>query len=249
MDNDTTLYCIYRIVCFTTGKCYVGQTNNPRLRKTTHFSKLKNNTHYNGYLQAAYNKYGASSFYFEILETDISKSAINSREIYWIDYICKSCELYNLTPGGFGGNGAGRPCTWNGVEYRSVAEAARANNMVLEKMQSRIRKGYMRDSDVVDLQKPVIWNGIEYKSQSEAARNLKITRERLRYYIAQGYVCDEDIGKFVTGKLCSWNGIQYLTVKAAATANGIEHATLCNYIKRGYQCDADIPRKRHKLNS
>ena len=37
MANDTT-YCIYRIVCFVTGKCYIGQTSRQRRRKKEHLA-------------------------------------------------------------------------------------------------------------------------------------------------------------------------------------------------------------------
>lgn len=65
--NDTS-HCVYRIVCFVTGKCYVGQTLSPDRRKLEHFRLLKSKKHHSVHLQNAYKKYGRKSFYFEVLE-------------------------------------------------------------------------------------------------------------------------------------------------------------------------------------
>lgn len=58
---------IYAIENLINHKKYIGQTKNPKNRKTSHFSKLRNNKHINKHLQNAWNKYGEFNFIFYIL--------------------------------------------------------------------------------------------------------------------------------------------------------------------------------------
>lgn len=98
--DDFTTHWVYRIVCFFTCKVYVGQTRNLGIRQRTHFRLLQNGNHHNRRLQADYNLYGASQFYFEVLETDIPLSTIDNREKYWIAHFDSCSNGYNATIGG-----------------------------------------------------------------------------------------------------------------------------------------------------
>src|SRR5262245_47981068 len=91
VSPDSTTFSIYRIVCFQTGEVYVGQTNSIKTRRRAHFSTLRGNRHHNLYLQRSFNKYGEKSFYFEVLETGLDETAVDSREQYWIEYF-DCCE-------------------------------------------------------------------------------------------------------------------------------------------------------------
>src|SRR5579875_2313450 len=75
---------IYRIVCQPTGKYYVGSAKNLRQRQRDHFSALRSNTHINAKLQHAWNKYGAESFIFDVIELVLPIS-LTAREQYWLD--------------------------------------------------------------------------------------------------------------------------------------------------------------------
>ena len=167
-------YCIYRIVCFPTGKVYVGQTNNSRRRKKDHFRYLKRGQHHSSYMQAAYNKYGRRAFWFEVLETDLSIEQANQREIYWIEVFDSFYNGFNATSGGDNREFVSKPCTWNGTNYESLTEAAKANNITVTAMRNRLLSSYKCDQDLVrtrpDLAKECIWNGIKYPSISAAAK-------------------------------------------------------------------------------
>lgn len=58
---------IYKIVCAKNNKIYIGSALNLNKRKREHFSCLKNNTHFNHYLQNCFNKYGEEAFIFEVV--------------------------------------------------------------------------------------------------------------------------------------------------------------------------------------
>ena len=59
---------IYKITCLTNNKSYIGQSVSIKRRWATHKRELAAGTHYNEYLQRAYNKYGKDSFVYEILD-------------------------------------------------------------------------------------------------------------------------------------------------------------------------------------
>lgn len=59
---------IYKIMCTTTGRFYVGSAVNFRNRCTVHKRALRQGTHKNAPLQAAWNKYGEDAFSFCIVE-------------------------------------------------------------------------------------------------------------------------------------------------------------------------------------
>lgn len=81
---------IYRIDC--QGECiYVGQSINLRSRKSSHLRKLRNNNHYNIYLQRLYNKYGSDFIFSEIEECD--PKDLTEREMFWIQKLNPKCNM------------------------------------------------------------------------------------------------------------------------------------------------------------
>lgn len=100
------MYYIYKIQSLIDGKCYIGQTNNFKRRKSRHLSSLKNNKHDNPYLQKAYLKYGEKNFTFEIVEeADCSKEEIDLLEIKYIKKYDSYLNGYNCNEGGSQHNG------------------------------------------------------------------------------------------------------------------------------------------------
>lgn len=76
---------IYKIICASNGKIYIGSATNLRKRIRNHCSGLKTNTHPSRYLQAAWNKYGEGSFRVEIVEF-VMPFMLLDREQYWLDF-------------------------------------------------------------------------------------------------------------------------------------------------------------------
>lgn len=220
--SDSTIHHVYRIVCLITKKCYVGQTNDLKLRKRMHFSALTRNKHENRHLQFAWNKYGRRAFLFEILERDIPTEQIDGREQYWIAHFDSFNNGFNRTPGGLSGTGVyvSKKCVWGGVEYPSILAAAIANDIKPSTLYARIRKGYACDSDMpgqgssINTHVKCVWNGIEYESISEAARYIGISPTTLQYRLERGYTRNDDMPG-ITKKIV-WNGVSYLSIKAAA---------------------------------
>ena len=89
---------IYVIVNTVDGKVYVGCSNNIQIRLTRHRNNLKYNRHCNGYLQSAYNKHGAESFEYRVLEVVTDVTTLVQREQHWIDRLntCDEASGYNL---------------------------------------------------------------------------------------------------------------------------------------------------------
>jgi group I intron endonuclease len=58
---------VYSIENKVNGKCYIGSTNNPRVRWSKHRGDLNRKTHHSFVLQRAWNKYGENNFDFKVL--------------------------------------------------------------------------------------------------------------------------------------------------------------------------------------
>lgn len=251
-SNDTT-YCIYRIVCTVNGKVYVGQTKKPERRKHDHFYRLKQNKHINKHLQNAFNCHGEQFFYFEILESGIDEDQIAIREQFWIVHFNSCINGFNATVGGDfepsrRGKRTGNIVKWNGVEYPSVSEAARANNIGNSAMRKRLKHGYKQDSDVPkrkDFGNPCTWNGVPYPTVIAAANANNVTYKAMWERIREGISSDEEIRNVP----CIWNGVLYSSISKAAKALGISYAPMYKRVTKGYQCDEDMIRPRkHKVS-
>lgn len=73
----------YTITNTINSKKYVGITTNPTKRQREHFNKLKNNTHINKKLQEAWNRYGANSFIFQVIEKLDVKTVQEAYDYEW----------------------------------------------------------------------------------------------------------------------------------------------------------------------
>jgi len=87
---------IYTITNLVNGKMYVGYTKNLRIRKSDHFTQLRNNNHGNIHLQKSYDKHGFNAFIFEILE-ECEEQFLCSQEHYW-------CNMLNVHDDRYGYN-------------------------------------------------------------------------------------------------------------------------------------------------
>lgn len=237
----TVTHCVYRIVCFSTCMCYVGQTVDPRVRIRDHFWELRNNRHPNKHLQNAFDLYGSGVFYHEILEKGILFEHINEREEYWIAHFDSFHNGYNKSAGGHDFSHYGIPCIWNGIEYPSSTVAARAIGVSPATMQRRRIAGLTCDADL-DCPQPhwisCEWNGNQYRSITEAAKANGYTLGAMYKYLKEGRRSDGDIPKRSKGVV--WNGIRYKNAKLAAIACGISISSMCERLNKGYTCDDDL---------
>ena len=86
---------IYVIHNTKTGQVYIGQTVDLRRRWLSHKSTLACNRHTNKHLQRAWNKYGANTFKFKVLEhCDIEQ--LDQREQHFLDVYMAKDLCYNI---------------------------------------------------------------------------------------------------------------------------------------------------------
>lgn len=84
---------IYQIRNTADGKVYVGLSVNIPKRWKDHKKTLRKGTHFNGYLQNAWTKYGESCFVFEVLQL-AEEADLGSLEQYWIAKQCSASREY-----------------------------------------------------------------------------------------------------------------------------------------------------------
>ena len=87
---------IYKILCSTSGKCYIGSAVNFKIRFKNHKVSLRKGNHHSVKLQNAWNKYGEDAFEFCIVEYVDRKSELLVREQHWLDSLSAVDNGYNI---------------------------------------------------------------------------------------------------------------------------------------------------------
>jgi group I intron endonuclease len=88
---------VYSIFCKTTGKAYIGSSNQVKHRRWVHFNNLNMGTHHSVKLQRSWNKHTPSEFVFSILEF-CSDEILIEREQFYIDAWNAYDNGYNSRP-------------------------------------------------------------------------------------------------------------------------------------------------------
>lgn len=90
---------IYAIKNAVNGKVYVGSSKNLSRRWKIHIQRLRNGTHHNRHLQAAFRRYGEGKFSYQLLE-EVEEAELFSREQAWIDQLQSANHAvgYNISP-------------------------------------------------------------------------------------------------------------------------------------------------------
>jgi group I intron endonuclease len=87
-ENSTHIqkFGVYRIMCMANGRWYIGSTvQSFKTRWYGHELELTKGIHTNKPLQNAWDKYGAISFRFDILEVIDDRNLVQAREQYHLD--------------------------------------------------------------------------------------------------------------------------------------------------------------------
>jgi group I intron endonuclease len=104
ISGSKYMHYIYKITNLINGKCYIGQTNNPKNRWKTHkYEGIRNRKQGNFPIYNAMRKYGIDNFSFEIIDECQTIDEANLSEIWNIrNYLSLINENgYNIE---FGGN-------------------------------------------------------------------------------------------------------------------------------------------------
>lgn len=100
---------IYTIRCKPTGKLYVGSAINVAARWRIHRHALRHGAHHSSHLQRAWDKYGAASFEFSIVEQVADAAQLVAREQHYLDELKGFEDGYNNRPTAASNLGTKRP--------------------------------------------------------------------------------------------------------------------------------------------
>lgn len=90
---------VYRIVHKTTGKVYIGSSNNLKARMYWHKLMLSHGVHHCAHLQRVFNKYGPSSLIYQKLKICLEEDLIRIEQ-EWIDKTPKKLLMNSLPTAG-----------------------------------------------------------------------------------------------------------------------------------------------------
>lgn len=180
--------CIYKIQNQINNKVYIGSAIGHYRRKGQHYYLLRNNKHFNKYLQDSWNKYGESNFIFEIIEFTQAEK-LKKKEEYYI-------KIYNSND------------RKNGFNFRINCNTNLGIKRSLESRlkQSHSKKGKTPNIDYIKIaklnSKPVIGMNketkktVKFNSVKQAGETLNIQRTSIskalhhRLKSAGGYIWD-----------------------------------------------------------
>lgn len=86
---------IYFIVNRENSKVYIGSAKNLVKRKCNHFHELRNKSHHNKHLQAAFNLYGEETFKFTIVEIVLDLTQLVEKEQHYLNMFSPN-QTYNI---------------------------------------------------------------------------------------------------------------------------------------------------------
>jgi group I intron endonuclease len=162
---------VYIIICVPATKGYVGSASNISKRWYMHRRQLADGIHPNKYLQAAYNKYGADQFEWQVLENTEDRIA---REQYWMDLLNTADRRYgynHCTVAGSTSGHTGKPATLETRTKQSESNKGKHGG-VPEEIKEAIRKRrsegakYRELEEEFHLCQPVIYRATHSKTRS-----------------------------------------------------------------------------------
>lgn len=188
-NSELNFAAIYTITHIASGKTYVGQTINVRVRWQLHRSDLRKGKHRNAYLQYAWNKYGKDAFTFSI-HTDLrnipsERLALELNQME-VAILASFPETYNLMHAGESGVVASpetrallskqRLIMWQDPAHRAKhREALLALNADLEWKAARdaaVKEGKNTEHHkaAVSAQMTELWKDNDHRSKQSWAR-------------------------------------------------------------------------------
>lgn len=99
---------IYAIECSANAKVYIGSAKDLQSRQKEHIAKLSNGTHFNPYLQRAWNKHGANAFEFKTIKflgSYCKDNYFSAENDAMREFRNSGIQLFNVAMAGGGGWG------------------------------------------------------------------------------------------------------------------------------------------------
>lgn len=130
---------IYKIEHAVSGKVYVGSAINLQNRWAVHRHALVRGRHHSEKLQRAWNKYGAESFVFVIIELVDARDRLLSREQHWIDFLDAASGGFNAVQ--IAGSSLGRKFSEATLKKMSASQKGRKHTEEAKRKMSIARRG------------------------------------------------------------------------------------------------------------
>ena len=166
---DVSKCGIYKITNVINGNTYIGSAVNLHRRMRDHRRALVCNRHRNAHLQSSWNKYGADSFTFEVVENCEKELAVE-REQFYMDLLKPK---YNIAP--VAGNSLGVKHTDESKQRMSEAHIGCKHTEEARKRMSEMKIGELNPN----FGKHVLHSEEHKQKISEAHKGMKFTKEHI----------------------------------------------------------------------
>lgn len=182
---------VYKILNKTTGKFYIGSSNNVKRRWKEHINDLNKNKSHSIYLQRAWNKYGEDNFTFEILEECKIENQLEKEQIY-LDKLkpWKRKIGYNIEEYARGGSKCGNKNHFYGKHHseetkKQLSQKHKGKFLTYNHKQS-LRENSPNKKKIICLTTEIIYDSImdAYRQTNISAQN--IIRNCKGYAISAG---------------------------------------------------------------
>jgi transposase-like protein len=169
--------------------------------------------------------------------------------------------LFNVTAGGQGITGRGKPVTIMGIVYSTITEAALAYDMRSDTLQRRLSSGWTPEQAVglepkvvtSKLAKPVVVDGVTYPSQTAACKAYGVDLTAVIGRLKRGWSAEEAYGAKPRNPIhfrpIVVDGISFSSVKEAAERFGVRSDTALARLKRGWNPEEAFGISRRQLGN
>lgn len=170
---------IYKILCETNSKFYIGMSQEYEKRWRSHINQLRLGKHNNYHLQEDWLQYGEDDFTFELLHEFNEKELCMQKEIETINS-CDEAVLYNIVKDvSIGGDGFTHNPRKDEIRELKSKSVSGSKNPMYGKPKSDKMLSSVKEAN----SKPVVIKGIEYKSLTEASEKLGMRHNIISYRI------------------------------------------------------------------
>lgn len=211
-SDKANLGGVYRILNIANSRIYIGSTCRFKTRAYAHNNTLTKNQHLNKFLQNDYNKCGANSFLFEVIEViEGSKEDILKREQFYLDqFYDKQKNCYNLVDKAMDNRGGNR--NKKAIDPLTDKRCGQQSEEHIAKRSIRIKEAYANNPEFREAAAQRTKDGL----WKEHSANIVVTHKDTN----ESFVIEGSVRQFCLDKGLSYKAFHFMVNGQTKFSNG-----------------------------